>query len=189
MGIPYSTKAVILDCGGALIAEKRSPHDPKKVEIAPGVLEGLAWLGLAAPAWLVRGAGVFSWMRCMSSLKDCKPCLPGKGLPWMQSITARMPHEPCRCRKPASCMVEQAVRERGISFESSSLLVTRGLTFCSANLPGCIRSISVPGLVRKWRNRDPRLRMRLTQYTMPRGGLLPLPTFTGSNWWRAAVCV
>lgn len=122
-------KAVILDRDGTLIAEKHYLHNPQEVEILPGVVEGLTLLRqhgyrlIMATNQAGVGRGYFSVDEMHAVNGRLQALLAEKGI--KLDAVYYCPHAPdelCRCRKPASGMLEQAAREWGILFESSFVI-------------------------------------------------------------------
>jgi D-glycero-D-manno-heptose 1,7-bisphosphate phosphatase len=129
MSIPSVAKAVILDRDGTLIQEKNYLHDPKDVELLPGVPEGLALLHRHGCRLIVAtnqsgvGRGLYSLEDMHAVNARMQALLAEKGIE-LDAVyyCPHAPEEQCRCRKPAPGMLERAVREQGVSLADSFVI-------------------------------------------------------------------
>lgn len=124
-----TVRAAFLDRDGTIIAEKNYLHEPEKVELLPGVVEGLRLLQQNGFKLIVAtnqagiGRGYYSLDAMHAVNKRLKDLLQAEGV----SLDAiyHCPHSPeegCSCRKPKLGMIRQASFEYGISLRDSFML-------------------------------------------------------------------
>ncbi len=131
-----SKPAVFLDRDGVLIYDHGYVHKPEDIELFPDVGEGLLQLQEAG-FWLLvvtNQSGVARGLFGLQAVYACHQEIQRQLRPYGVQLDAfySCPHHPagsvspfnitCRCRKPASGLLEQAVRERPIDLTHSYII-------------------------------------------------------------------
>jgi D-glycero-D-manno-heptose 1,7-bisphosphate phosphatase len=120
---------VLLDRDGTLIRNIPFLHDPSKVEILPGVIDGLLRLQAAGLRLAIVsnqqgiGLGYFTMQDFIAVNQRLLRELGAHGI--RISKIYFCPHslaEQCSCRKPASGMIERAMRDLGVAAEQTFLI-------------------------------------------------------------------
>jgi len=119
---------VILDRDGTIIEERHYLSDPDQVELIPGVTEGLRQLSDMGLGLVVVSnqsgirRGFFDRTQVDRVNERMCALLEAEGI-FLQGIyyCPHAPEEGCSCRKPATGLVEQAVRDLG--FQSGESFV------------------------------------------------------------------
>ena len=120
---------ILLDRDGTLIRDVPFLHDPEKVEILPGVIEGLLKLQASGLRLAIVtnqqgiGLGYYSAQDFIAVNQRLLRELGARGI--RISRIYFCPHslgEQCSCRKPATGMVFRAMRDFGVSPEQTCLI-------------------------------------------------------------------
>jgi D-glycero-D-manno-heptose 1,7-bisphosphate phosphatase len=136
--------AVFLDRDGTLIADAGYPRDPVGVWLLPGAAEALA--ALAGHGFLLVvvsnqsgvGRGLVSADQAAAVHARFVECLRGRGV--RLDGCYYCPHAPedgCRCRKPATGLLERAAAEWGIDLERSWLVGDKASDVEAGRRAGC----------------------------------------------------
>jgi len=119
----------LLDRDGTLIRNVPFLHDPAKVEILPGVMEGLLKLQAAGLRLAIVsnqqgiGLGYFTMQDFIAVNQRLLRELGARGV--RISKIYFCPHslaDQCSCRKPATGMITQAMRDFGVAPEQTFLI-------------------------------------------------------------------
>jgi len=141
---PPAAGLVLLDRDGTLIRDVPFLHDPAGVQLLPGVGEGLARLQQAGFRLAVAtnqqgiGLGYFTEHEFIAVNQQLFRALGPYGV--RLSRIYYCPHsaaDDCGCRKPASAMIERAIRDFGVAADRTYFLGDTRTDMEAAAAAGC----------------------------------------------------
>lgn len=146
-------KALFLDRDNTLIKDKGYIHEPEKVEILPGVVEGLRLLREAGYLLIVVsnqsgiGRGYFRVEDFHAVNKRIQELLKPSNVQIDDFFFC--PHKPednCNCRKPKTGMVKEAVKKWNIDLKKSFVIGDKEIDVLLAANAGCRGGIRIGSL-------------------------------------------
>ncbi len=145
-----TVKAIFFDRDGTLIEDTGFIGDPERVRVLPTVPEALRLLGEAGFVRIVvsnqsgvarKYFGVEDVLRVQDTVRAH---LRAAGADVEAFYFCPHYDEGCDCRKPATGMIEAAVRDHGIALAHSALVGDRGSDVAAAHRAG-IPAVLLPG--------------------------------------------
>jgi D-glycero-D-manno-heptose 1,7-bisphosphate phosphatase len=131
-------KCVFLDRDGTIIVEKNYLSDPRDVELLPGAVEGLGKLVVMGYLLVVItnqsgvGRGYFDLEQVEAVHARLDQVLEPAGARITKYYYCpHLPEDGCRCRKPSTGMIDDAVRDLEIDIDASFMI---GDNLCDLHL-------------------------------------------------------
>jgi D-glycero-D-manno-heptose 1,7-bisphosphate phosphatase len=135
---------VLVDRDGTLIRNVPFLHDPSRVELLPGVTEGLAALQNAGFRLAIVtnqqgiGLGYFGVDEFIAVNQRLLALLGGAGIRiWRIYFCPHSLADDCSCRKPRAGMIERAIREAGVAAQHCFVVGDTAADIQAARAAGC----------------------------------------------------